>query len=79
MVSHLTLEQRQLALRLKARGLSLRQIRPQVGCPHQAVALIARAASLRPRSGRTGGFRGQVGRGCATGRRSVSACMPVSR
>jgi Helix-turn-helix domain len=29
---HLTVEQRQLALRLKARGLSLREIGPQVGC-----------------------------------------------
>ena len=48
MVSHLTVEQRQLVLRLKARGLSLRQIGPQVGCSHQAVALIARAASRRP-------------------------------
>jgi len=48
MVSHLTVEQRQLALRLKARGLSLRQIGPQVGCSHQAVALIARQAPRRP-------------------------------
>jgi IS30 family transposase len=48
MVSHLTVEQRQLALRLKARGLSLRQIGPQVGCSHQAVALIARRAPRRP-------------------------------
>ncbi len=39
---HLTVEQRQLALRLKARGLSLREIGPQVGCSHQGVALIVR-------------------------------------
>jgi transposase, IS30 family len=45
---HLTVEQRQLALRLKARGLSLREIGPQVGCSHQGVALIARHASRRP-------------------------------
>jgi hypothetical protein len=32
---HLTVEQRQLALRLKARGLSLREIGPQVACSHQ--------------------------------------------
>src|SRR5450631_3992369 len=48
MKSHLTVEQRQLALRLRARGLSLRQIGPQVGCSHQAVALIARQAPRRP-------------------------------
>jgi transposase, IS30 family len=45
---HLTVEQRQLALRLKARGLSLREIGPQVGCSHQGVALIVRAPSRRP-------------------------------
>ena len=32
MVTHLSVEQRQLALRLKARGLPLREIGPQVGC-----------------------------------------------
>jgi transposase, IS30 family len=45
---HLTVEQRQLALRLKAWGLSLREIGPQVGCSHQGVALIVRYASRRP-------------------------------
>src|SRR5215470_4823564 len=45
---HLTVGQRQLALRLKARGLSLREIGPQVGCAFQTVALIARHASRRP-------------------------------
>ena len=45
---HLTVEQRQLALRLKAQGLSLREIGPQVGCSHQGVALIVRHASRRP-------------------------------
>ena len=55
MVSLLTVEQRQLALRLKARGLSLRQIGPQVGCSHELVRIIARGGparfeSLRARS-----------------------------
>jgi IS30 family transposase len=45
---HLTVEQRQLALRLKARGLSLREIGPRVGCSHQGVAVIVRHASRRP-------------------------------
>ena len=48
MRAHLTVEQRQLALRLRARGLSLREIGPQVGCSHQGVALIVRQASRRP-------------------------------
>jgi transposase, IS30 family len=45
---HLTVEQRQLALRLKARGLSLREIGPQVGCSYQGVALVVRHDSRRP-------------------------------
>jgi len=45
---HLTVEQRQLALRLHAEGLSLREIGPQVGCAYQTVALIARRGSRRP-------------------------------
>jgi len=48
MYVHLTVEQRQLALRLKARGLSLRAIGPQAGCSHQSVALGVRHASRRP-------------------------------
>src|SRR6476646_635754 len=47
MRAHLTAEQRQLALRLRARGLALREIGPQVGCSHQGVALIVRQASRR--------------------------------
>jgi IS30 family transposase len=45
---HLTVEQRQLALWLKARGWSLREIGPQVGCSYQTVALVARRGSRRP-------------------------------
>ena len=45
---HLTVEQRQLALRLRAGGLSLREIGAQVGCSRQGVALIVRRAARRP-------------------------------
>jgi IS30 family transposase len=48
MPPHLTVEQRQLALRLKARGLSLRQIGPQVGCSHEQVRSIVGQAPRRP-------------------------------
>jgi transposase, IS30 family len=48
MPPHLTVEQRQLALRLRARGLSLRQIGPQVGCSHEIVRVIVRQAPRRP-------------------------------
>jgi IS30 family transposase len=48
MVSHLTAEQRQLALRLRAKGWSLRQIGPQVGCSHEQVRIIARGGPGRP-------------------------------
>ena len=47
MQPHLTVEQRQLALRLRARGWPLREIGPQVGCSHQGVALVVRRASWR--------------------------------
>ena len=47
---HLTAEQRQLAVTLKARGLSLREIGPQVGCSHQGVAPIAGCSPRRPGS-----------------------------
>jgi hypothetical protein len=45
---HLPVEQRQLALRLGARGLSLREIGPQVNCSHELVWIIARQAPRRP-------------------------------
>jgi transposase, IS30 family len=45
---HLTVEQRQLALRLRAGGLSLREIGAQVGCSRRGVALIVHRAARRP-------------------------------
>jgi len=45
---HLTVEQRQLALRLKAKGWPVREIGPQVGCAFQTVARVARRGSRRP-------------------------------
>ena len=45
---HLTVEQRRLALRLKARGWTLREIGPQVDCVFQTVARIAQRGSRRP-------------------------------
>jgi IS30 family transposase len=48
MPPHLTVEQRQLALRLKARGLSLREIGAHVGCSYEQVRIIARQAPRRP-------------------------------
>src|SRR4051812_17362727 len=48
MVRHLTVEQRQLARRLSARGLSLREIGRQVGCSHEIVRSVVRRESKRP-------------------------------
>jgi transposase, IS30 family len=47
MGAHLTVEQRQLASRLKAGGLTLREIGPQVGCSFQNVRLVVGDASRR--------------------------------
>lgn len=48
MATHLTVEQRQLARRLSARGLSLREIGRQVGCSHEVVRAVVRRESKRP-------------------------------
>lgn len=45
---HLTMEQRQLAQRLSAKGLSLREIGRQVGCSHEVVRSVVRRESKRP-------------------------------
>jgi Helix-turn-helix domain len=75
MRSHLTVEQRQLALRLRARGLSLREIGPQVGCSHQGVALIARSVSRRPV--RHDGWVPGPGRLALADREEIIACRGV--
>jgi transposase, IS30 family len=48
MASHLTVEQRQLARRLHARGLPLREIGRQVGCSHEVIRTVVRRESKRP-------------------------------
>ena len=48
MTAHLTAEQRQLARRLSAKGLSLREIGRQVGCSHEVVRAVVRRDSKRP-------------------------------
>ena len=48
MTAHLTVEQRQLARRLSAKGLSLREIGRQVGCSHEVVRAVVRRDSKRP-------------------------------
>jgi len=45
---HLSVEQRQLALWLTARGWTLREIGPQVDCAFATVGRIARRGSRRP-------------------------------
>jgi IS30 family transposase len=48
MTAHLTVEQRQLARRLDAKGLSLREVARQVGCSHEVVRTVVRRESKRP-------------------------------
>src|SRR3954463_10566588 len=48
MTAHLTMEQRQLARRLHAKGLSLREGGRQVGCSHEVVRTVVRRDSERP-------------------------------
>jgi len=48
MTAHLSVEQRRLARRLHAKGLSLREIGRQVGCSHEVVRTVVRRESKRP-------------------------------
>src|ERR687884_1336121 len=48
MTAHLSMEQRRLARRLHAKGLSLREIGRQVGCSHEVVRTVVRRESKRP-------------------------------
>jgi transposase, IS30 family len=73
MPAHLTAEQRQLALRLKARGLSLRQIGPQVGCSHEQVRIIARQAPRR--AVYHSGWSPRPGRLSLADREEISICL----
>lgn len=54
MASRLTMEQRRLARRFKAEGLSLREIARQVSCSHEAVRLVVNDAGPSRRSRRRG-------------------------
>ena len=47
MTTHLSLERQQLALQLRARGLSLCQIGPEVGCSRELVRIIASGSPSR--------------------------------
>ena len=64
MPPHLTVEQRQLALRLKARGLSLREIGPQAGAP--LLMIFARRQDCLAREDRPAGSCRRGHRGCVT-------------
>ena len=67
MPAHLTMEQRQLARRLSAKGLSLREIGRQVGCSHEIVR------SVRRRGGRCAdGWRPGPGRLTLADREEIS-------
>src|ERR1700685_336863 len=70
MAPHLTVEQRQLALRLRARGWSLREIGRQVGCSHVAVRVVTGQGPRRP--GR------RAGRGPGPGRLSLADREEIS-
>ena len=48
MTAHLTVDQRRLARRLSAKGLSLREIGRQVGCSHEVVRTVVSRDSKRP-------------------------------
>src|SRR5580692_6357031 len=70
MAPHLTVEQRQLALRLRARGWSLREIGRQVGCSHVAVRVVTGQVPRRP--GRGAGWVPGPGRLSLADREEIS-------
>lgn len=76
--THLTVEQRRLALRLKSRVLSLREVGPPDGLLASGVALIVRAAPWRPV--RCDGWAPGPGRLTLADREEITlACMRGSR
>jgi len=70
MAPHLTVEQRRLALRLRARGWSLREIGRQVGCSHVAVRVVTGQGPRRP--GRGAGWVPGPGRLSLADREEIS-------
>jgi hypothetical protein len=74
MTVHLTMEQRELARRLHAKGLSLREIGRQVGCSHEVVRTVVRRNSKRPVRSQPWRPPGRLT--WPTGRRSALGCVP---
>jgi transposase, IS30 family len=67
---HLTVEQRQLARRLSAKGMSLREVGCQVGCSHEVVRSVVRRDSKR--AVRADGWRPGPGRLTLADREEIS-------
>lgn len=65
MAAHLTVEQRRPTRRLKAKGLSLRQIGPHLGCSHEQIRLALRGV------GGAGGAR------ATTAKAGACRCSPA--
>jgi len=50
MTAHLTMDQRALAHRLRARGMSLRDIAKEIGCSHSGIELMLRGQARAAKS-----------------------------